>query len=39
LINEAITYEKNCAKWKAAKEWCEDRMIEFKIITEDDLNL
>ena len=39
LINEAITYEKNCAKWKAAKEWCEDRMVEFKIITEDDLNL
>ena len=39
LINEAITYEKNIAKWKAAEEWCKDRLIEFKIITEDDLNL
>lgn len=39
LINEAITYEKNVAKWKAAKEWCEDRKIEFKIITERELGL
>lgn len=38
-INESITYEKNIAKWKAAKEWCADRMIEFKIITEDELGL
>jgi len=37
LINEALTYEKNCAKWSAAKEWCEDRMLEFKIITEREL--
>lgn len=39
LINEAMTYEKNVAKWKAAKEWCEDRRIEFKIITERELGL
>ena len=39
LITEALTYEKNCAKWKAAKEWCEDRMMEFKIITERELGL
>jgi hypothetical protein len=39
LITEALTYEKNCAKWEAAKEWCKDRMMEFKIITEYDLNL
>lgn len=37
LITEAMTYEKNIAKWKAAKEWCEDRMLEFKIITEKDI--
>ena len=38
-INEVVTYNKNLAKWKAAQEWCDDRMIEFKIITEDELNL
>ena len=37
LITEALTYEKNLAKWRAAEEWCEDRMLEFKIITEKDL--
>jgi hypothetical protein len=36
-MNEAMTYEKNIAKWKAAKEWCDDRLLEFKIITEKDL--
>lgn len=39
LISEAITYEKNMAKWKAAREWCADRLIEFKIITEDELGI
>jgi hypothetical protein len=38
-INEVMTYEKNKAKWKAAQEFCEDRRIEFKIITEDELGL
>ena len=38
-INEVLTYNKNLAKWKAAQEWCEDRLIEFKIITEDELGL
>jgi hypothetical protein len=38
-INEVLTYNKNLAKWKAAQEWCADRLIEFKIITEDELNL
>jgi hypothetical protein len=37
-ITEALTYEKNMAKWKAAKEWCDDRNITFKIITENELN-
>jgi hypothetical protein len=36
-ITEALTYEKNIAKWKAAKEFCEDRGIIFKIITENEL--
>jgi len=32
-------YAKNTAKWEAAKEWCEDRMMTFKILTEEDLGL
>jgi hypothetical protein len=36
-ITEALTYEKNLAKWKAAKEFCDDRGIIFKIITESHL--
>jgi hypothetical protein len=39
FITEALTYEKNIAKWKAAKEFCDDRMIEFKILTETELGL
>ena len=38
-IYEMKTYAVNEAKWKAAKEFCEDRRIEFKIITEDHLGL
>lgn len=38
-ISEVLTYNKNIAKWRAAREWCEDRMIEFKIITEEELGL
>jgi hypothetical protein len=29
----------NTAKWKAAQEWCADRKIEFKIITEKELGI
>ena len=39
LINETLTYAKNVAKWKAAKEWCADHMMNFKIITEYELGL
>lgn len=39
IITEALTYEKNVAKWKAAQEWCLDRGLEFKIITERELGL
>lgn len=37
-INEVLTYNKNLAKWKAAEEWCKDHLIEFKIITEEEIN-
>ena len=39
FITEAKTYEVNIAKWKAAVEWCKDRKLEFKIITEDELGI
>jgi hypothetical protein len=38
-INEIKTYAVNEAKWKAAKEFCADRLLEFKIITEDELGI
>jgi len=38
-ITEVKTYATNEAKWKAAREFCEDRMMEFKIITEDNLGI
>jgi len=38
-LYEAKTYAVNQAKWKAAEEFCKDRMIEFKIITEDNLGI
>lgn len=38
-INEVLTYEKNKAKWKAAEQFCEDRLLKFMIITEDELGL
>jgi hypothetical protein len=36
-ISEVYEYAKNQAKWEAAKEWCEDRGYEFKVITEKEL--
>jgi hypothetical protein len=36
-LYEMKTYAVNQAKWKAAEEWCKDRLVEFKIITEDNL--
>jgi hypothetical protein len=38
-INEILTYEKNKSKWKAATEFCKDNLMEFKIITEDELGI
>jgi len=39
FIYESKTYAINKAKWKAADEWCKDRLLEFKIITEDNLGI
>ncbi len=33
------TWVKNQAKWEAAKEWCEDRNYEFRILTEKELGI
>ena len=38
-IREAYEYARNQAKWKAAREYCADRMWEFKVITEKELDL
>lgn len=37
LIQEHATYMVNTAKWAAAKKWCDDRGIIFKIMTEKEL--
>ena len=38
-IREVAEYAKNQAKWKAAKDYCEDRLLQFKILTEDNLGV
>lgn len=38
-INEVITWGINSAKWKYAKEYCEDRGYKFLILTEKELGL
>ena len=38
-LYECTTYAVNQAKWRSAKEFCDDRLIEFKIITEDELGI
>lgn len=38
-LHECKTYAVNQAKWKAADEFCKDRLIEFKVITEDELGI
>jgi len=37
FITEVRTWGVNKAKWEAAIEWCADRNMEFKILTEDHL--
>lgn len=36
-IREVTEYAKNQAKWKAASEYCKDRLLQFKVLTEDHL--
>ena len=38
-IQEVFTWGVNQAKWKAADEWCKDRKIEFKVVTERELGI
>ena len=38
-IREAYEYAKNQAKWKMAREFCADRMWEFKVVTEKELGI
>ena len=38
-FNEVKTWGVNEAKWKYANEWCSDNGMEFKILTEEHLNI
>ena len=38
FLHEQATYDINQAKWKSANEFCIDNGMEFKILTEDQLN-
>ena len=38
-LTEVKTYAVNDAKWKAAKEYCADRRMEFVILTERELKV
>ncbi len=38
-ITEVKTFGVNQAKWKAAREYCKDRNMEFLILTEKELNV
>ena len=38
-MNAVMTYAQNMAKWKAARRWCEDRGMNFRIVTEKELGL
>lgn len=38
-INEVATYGVNDAKWKAAREYCDDRGWNFQLITEKELGI
>ena len=38
MLRESRDWQVNSSKWIAANEWCKDRGIEFKIITEKDID-
>jgi len=37
LLNEVVTYEVNQSKWAYASEWCKQRNVKFKVLTEKQL--
>ena len=37
MLYENLTYNVNCAKWKAAKQWCDKKNWKFLIVTENEL--
>lgn len=39
FMRESLEYIKNQAKWSAAKIYCEDNNLEFKLITEKDIGV
>lgn len=39
FLNEVKTWGVNQAKWKAAKEYCDDKGWKFQIMTEDQLGI
>lgn len=38
-LYEVTEYAKNQAKWEAARDYCDDRKLKFKILTEDNLGV
>ena len=38
-LQEQLTFIKNISKWRAAKEYCSDNGLEFKIMTEKELGI
>ena len=38
-VYQVCEYAKNQAKWKAAEEYCMDRGLEFKVLTENELGI
>ena len=38
-ITEVMTYATNKAKWAAANDYCNDRLWEFKLVTERELKV
>lgn len=36
-LQENLTYAINVAKWTAAKRWCEERNIGFRVVVEDEI--
>ena len=38
-VYEVYEYAKNQAKWEAARSFCKDRSMEFKVLTENELGI